>query len=71
MIELPRSTFYYRAMVNTTGLADDQVVELIQTIRDELPIVKAQRDRHEDEDWAQVLQEKPRGPCSKSSMSLG
>lgn len=37
MIELLRSTFYYRAMANTTGLADDQVVELIRTIQDEMP----------------------------------
>ena len=47
MIELPRSTFYYRAVANTTGLADDQVVELIQAIQDEMPGYGYRRVTHE------------------------
>jgi putative transposase len=37
VIELPRSTFYYRTIGDAGGLADDPLVELIQTIQDELP----------------------------------
>lgn len=47
MIELPRSTFYYRAVANTTRLADDQVAELIQTIQDEMPGYGYRRVTHE------------------------
>ena len=47
MIELPRSTFYYRAVANTTGLADDQVVGLIQAIQDEMPSYGYGRITHE------------------------
>lgn len=46
-MELPRSTFYYRAVANTTGLADDQLVELIQTIQDEMPGYGYRRVTHE------------------------
>lgn len=47
MIELPRSTFYYQAMASTRCLADAQLVELIQTIQDELPGYGYRRVTHE------------------------
>lgn len=47
MIELPRSTFYYQALTATNGLADAQLVELIQTIQDELPGYGYRRVTHE------------------------
>lgn len=37
MIELPRSTYYYRSTASPVALADDRVAELITTIQDELP----------------------------------
>ncbi|MDQ0590007.1 IS3 family transposase [Variovorax paradoxus] len=37
VIELPRSTFYYRASEAGTVLSDLQVVQFIESIRDELP----------------------------------
>lgn len=47
MIELPRSTFYYHATVETSGLADAQLIELIQTIQDEMPGYGYRRITHE------------------------
>jgi putative transposase len=47
VIELPRSTFYYRAIGDAGGLADGQRVELIQTIQDELPGYGYRRVTHE------------------------
>ena len=47
MIELPRSTFYYRAVADTTGLADDRVVELIRDIQDDMPGYGYRRVTHE------------------------
>jgi putative transposase len=47
VIELPRSTFYYRAIGDAGGLADDSLVELIQTIQDELPGYGYRRVTHE------------------------
>lgn len=37
VIELPRSTFYYRASEAGDVLSDLQVVHLIESIQDELP----------------------------------
>ena len=37
MIELPRSTFYYRSTSAVDGLSDDRLVELIGDVQDELP----------------------------------
>ena len=37
MIELPRSTYYYRRSTHRQELNDEQVVELIGQIQDELP----------------------------------
>jgi len=47
VIELPRSTFYYRAIGDAGDLADDHLVELIQTIQDELPGYGYRRVTHE------------------------
>ena len=37
MIELPRSTFYYRSTSAVDGLSEDRLVELIGDVQDELP----------------------------------
>ncbi|WP_258052485.1 IS3 family transposase [Mesorhizobium sp. INR15] len=37
VIDLPRSTFYYRATTKTTKLSDAEFVTLIEDIKDELP----------------------------------
>jgi putative transposase len=37
VIELPRSTFYYRSTVSTLGLSDERLVELIDDIQDQFP----------------------------------
>ena len=47
MIELPRSTFYYRASASVERLPDAQLIELIQTIHDELPGYGYRRITHE------------------------
>ncbi|OOG44652.1 IS3 family transposase [Polaromonas sp. A23] len=47
MIELPRSTFYYRSIGDAGGLADVQLVELIQAIQDELHGCGYRRVTHE------------------------
>jgi putative transposase len=47
VIDLPRSTFYYRPAVAQEGLEDSQLVELINTIQDELPRYGYRRVTHE------------------------
>ena len=37
MINLPRSTFYYRSTAVTESLGDTTLAELIEAIQDELP----------------------------------
>ena len=37
MIDLPRSTFYYRATTKTAKLSDMELVTIIEEIQDELP----------------------------------
>ena len=44
---MPRSTFYYRTMASASELPDAQLVELIQTIQDELPGYGYRRVTHE------------------------
>jgi putative transposase len=36
MIQLPRSTFYYRAVEQSPHLSDEQIVEQRETLQDEL-----------------------------------
>lgn len=47
MIEMPRSTFYYRAVASADQLPDAQLVELIESIQDELPGYGYRRVTHE------------------------
>lgn len=47
MIELPRSTYYYRSTVQVFGLTDERLVELIGNIQDELPGYGYRRVTHE------------------------
>lgn len=47
MIELPRSTYYYRSTAHAQGLSDERVVELIGHIQDELPGYGYRRVTHE------------------------
>ncbi len=47
MIDLPRSTFYYRATTKTTNLSDAELVILIEDIQDELPCYGYRRVTHE------------------------
>ena len=47
MIDLPRSTFYYRATIKTTKLSDAELVTLIEDIQDELPCYGYRRVTHE------------------------
>lgn len=47
MIELARSTYYYRSSAQATGLSDERVVELIGAIQDELPGYGYRRVTHE------------------------
>lgn len=37
MIELPRSTYYYRSTAMSVGLNDARLVELIEVSHDEFP----------------------------------
>lgn len=37
MIDLPKSTFYYRATTRTAKISDEELVSLIEDIQDELP----------------------------------
>lgn len=46
MIDLPRSTFYYRPN-KSSGIADTEVVELIEAIQDDLPGYGYRRITHE------------------------
>ena len=47
MIELPRSTYYYRCAVQGAGLSDERVVELIGEIQDEMAGYGYRRITHE------------------------
>lgn len=47
MIDLPRSTFYYRATTKTTKLSDVELVTIIEDIQDELPCYGYRRVTHE------------------------
>lgn len=47
MIALPRSTFYYRVTTPDMQLPDTRLIELIQTIQDELPGYGYRRVTHE------------------------
>jgi putative transposase len=47
VIELPRSTYYYRSTAHTLGLSDERVVELIGHIQDEMPGYGYRRVTHE------------------------
>jgi putative transposase len=47
VIDLPRSTFYYRATTKTTKLSDVELVTLIEDIQDELPCYGYRRVTHE------------------------
>jgi hypothetical protein len=37
VIDLPKSTFYYRATTRTAKISDAELVSLIEDIQDELP----------------------------------
>ena len=37
MIQLPRSTFYYRSTSAVAGLSDEHLIEMIGGVQDELP----------------------------------
>ncbi|MBB4226180.1 putative transposase [Variovorax guangxiensis] len=47
MIELPRSTFYYRSTATSECLNDGRLIELIESIQDELPGYGYRRVTHE------------------------
>lgn len=47
MIELPRSTFYYRSRATSECLNDGRLIELIESIQDELPGYGYRRVTHE------------------------
>ena len=47
MIELPRSTFYYRSTATSEYLNDGCLIELIESIQDELPGYGYRRVTHE------------------------
>lgn len=47
MIELPRSTYYYRSTAQATGLSDERIAELIAGIQDELAGYGYRRVTHE------------------------
>jgi putative transposase len=47
VIELPRSTFYYRSTVASECLDDARLIELIESIQDELPGYGYRRVTHE------------------------
>ena len=47
MIELPRSTFYYRSTATSECLNDGRLIELIESIQDELPSYGYRRVTHE------------------------
>jgi putative transposase len=47
MIELPRSSYYYRSTHKTAKLSDAKLVEIIEGIQDELPCYGYRRVTHE------------------------
>jgi putative transposase len=47
MINLPRSTFYYRSTARASQLDDAELVALIEDIQDELPCYGYRRVTHE------------------------
>lgn len=47
MIELPRSTYYYRASANADALSDESLVELIGQVREAWPSYGYRRITHE------------------------
>ena len=47
MIEMPRSTFYYRAQEEAEGLSDNQVAQLVQDVQRDLPGDGYRRVTHE------------------------
>lgn len=47
MIEIPRSTYYYRSTAQAAGLSDERVVELIGGIQDEMAGYGYRRITHE------------------------
>lgn len=47
MIDLPRSTFYYRSTTTASNLGDAELVAIIEDIQDELPCYGYRRVTHE------------------------
>jgi putative transposase len=47
VIDLPRSTFYYRSTAASEGLGDARLIELIESIQDDLPGYGYRRVTHE------------------------
>jgi putative transposase len=47
VIDLPRSTFYYRSAAKPAKLSDTELINLIETIQDELPCYGYRRVTHE------------------------
>ncbi len=47
MIDLPRSTYYYRSTAKALNLSDSQLVAIIEDIQDELPCYGYRRLTHE------------------------
>lgn len=47
MIDLPRSTYYYRSKLKTAKLSDAELVAIIEDIQDELPCYGYRRVTHE------------------------
>lgn len=47
MIEMPRSTYYYRSTAQAAGLSDERLVELIAVVQDELAGYGYRRVTHE------------------------
>ena len=47
MIDLPRSTYYYRSTAKALNLSDSQLVAIIEDIQDELPCYGYRRVTHE------------------------
>jgi putative transposase len=47
VIDLPQSTFYYRSAAKPAKLSDTELINLIETIQDELPSYGYRRVTHE------------------------
>lgn len=58
MIDLARSTFYYRAVTNSNAVTDEQLVQLIHEIQDEMPCYGYRRVTHELRRRGQVINHK-------------